>query len=295
MKKNIKRFLLIFLALVIGGILIAHITARPAPDHVFFKNFTEDQYPLVIAHAGSQLYPTDTLYALEQYADMQVDILEMDVHMTADGEIILIHDDTVDRTTDGTGDVREMTLAEVKALDAGWYWTEDDETYPFRGQGITIPTLREVFEAFPGYPMIVEIKQESPSMAEPLCALIREYDMQDKVIVPSFKDAAMQEFRVACPEVATAASEDEVRDFVVRGFLLMGATISPEYEAIQVPENRDGIPIVTPLFLWFAEKRNVEVHIWTINEKEDMERFIEMGLDGIMTDNTDVLLEILGR
>lgn len=295
MKKHIKRFLLIFLALVVGGILMAHLTARPAPDHVFFENFTEEQYPLVIAHAGSKLYPTDTLYALEQYADMKVDILEMDVHMTGDGEILLIHDDTVDRTTNGTGDVREMTLVEIKALDAGWYWTEDDATYPFRGQGITIPTLREVFEAFPGYPMIVEIKQESPSMAEPFCALIREYDMQDKVIVPSFSDEAMLEFRAACPEVATAASSDEVRDFVVRGFLLMAGTISPDYVAMQVPENRDGIPVVTPLFLWFAEKRNVEVHIWTINEKEDMERFIEMGLDGIMTDRTDVLLDVLGR
>lgn len=291
----LKRILLIILGILALGILIAHIIASPAPNHPYFDQFSAGQYPLVIAHAGSELYPTDTMYALERYAAMGVDILEMDLHMTADGEIILIHDDTVDRTTEGTGDVRQMTLAEVQSFDAGWYWTDDEETYPFRGQGITIPTLREVFETFPDFAMIAEIKQEEPSMAAPLCDLIREYGMENKVLIPSFSDVAIQDFRQTCPEVATAASEGEVLDFVVRGFLLLGATITPDYEALHVPESRYNIPIVTRLFLWFAHNRNLEVHIWTINDPEDMQRFIDMGVDGIMTDRTDFLLELLGR
>ena len=202
----VKRIFLIVLGVLGLGIVIAHVVASPAPDHVYFNQFRQDRYSLVIAHAGSELYPTDTLYALEQYAAMDVDVLEMDLHMTADGEIILIYDDTVDRTTNGSGDVREMSLAELQTLDAGWYWTKDEQTYPFRDQGITIPTLREVFETFPDYAMIIEIKQESPSMAAPLCDLIREYEMQEKVLVPSFSDEAIQEFREVCPEVATAAS-----------------------------------------------------------------------------------------
>jgi len=290
-----KRILLVVLGILVVGIVIAHLAASPAPDHPFFDQFRADQYPLVIAHAGSELYPTDTMFALEKYAAMGVDILEMDAHMTADGEIILIHDDTLDRTTDGSGDVRQMTLAEVQSYDAGYYWTKDDQTYPFRGMGITIPTLREVFEAFPEFAMNIEIKQDTPSMAGPLCDLIRQYGMQNKVLVPSFSHAALQEFRQTCPEIATAASEDEVRDFVIRGFLLMAGTITPEYQALQVPESRDGIPIVTRLFLWFAHNRNVQVHIWTINEAADMQRLIDKGLDGIMTDRTDTLLEILGR
>lgn len=291
----VKKILLILLGILVVGITGAHMLAHPVEDHPYFATFSADQYPLVIAHAGSELYPTDTLYALQQYADMGVDILEMDVHMTADSEIVLIHDDTVDRTTDGSGDVREMTLAEVQTLDAGWYWTNDETSYPFRDQGITIPTLREVFEAFPDYHMIVEIKQDAPSMTGPLCDLIREYGMENQVLVPSFNDTVMQEFRQTCPEVATAASEDEVREFVIRGFLLMAGTITPEYQAMQVPETRDGIPVVTRLFVWFAHNRNVQVHIWTINEPDEMEKFIQMGLDGIMTDRTDLLLEILGR
>jgi len=291
----IKRIVLIILALLALGILIAHLAARPAPDHPFFDQFSDDQYPRVIAHAGSELYPHDTLFALKKYAAMEVDLLEMDLHMTADGEIILIHDDTVDRTTNGSGDVREMTLAEVQALDAGWYWTKDDQNYPFRDQGIMIPTLKEVFENFPDYPMIIEIKQDNPSMAAPLCDLIREFGMEEKVMVASSREIAMQEFRSLCPEVATSATREEVKALVIRSFILLGGTITPEYEALHVPEEDGGIPIVTPLFLWFAHNRNLEVHIWTINQPEEMQRFIDMGVDGIMTDRTDLMLEILGR
>lgn len=291
----VKRILLVVLILLAAGILIAHLAASPAEDHPFFGNFSADQYPLVIAHAGSELYPHDTLYALKEYAAMEVDVLEMDLHMTADGEIILIHDDTVDRTTDGSGDVREMTLAEVQALDAGWYWTKDEQSYPFRGQGIMIPRLEEVFETFPDTPMIIEIKQDSPPMAAPLCELIREYGMENKVMVASSREIAMGEFRSNCPEVATSATRAEVKEFVIRGFLLLGGTITPAYEALHVPEKDNNIPVVTPLFLWFAHNRNLQVHIWTINEAEEIQRFIDMGLDGIMTDRTDTMLEIIGR
>ena len=105
----------------------------------------------------------------------------------------------------------------------------------------------------------------------------------------------MQEFRTACPEVATAAAHDEVEDFVIRTFLLMAGTITPEYEAFQVPEYEGKIPVVTCLFLWFAHNRNLEVHIWTINEPDEMQRFMEIGVDGIMTDRTDLMLDLLGR
>jgi glycerophosphoryl diester phosphodiesterase len=294
MAGKIKKGLLIVLGVLVVAIVVINLFAKPVPDHPFFAQF--DEYPLVIAHAGSELYPTDTLYALEQYAAMGVDILEMDLHMTKDGVIVLIHDDTVDRTTDGTGTVWEMTLEELKVLDAGHYWTQDEgETYPFRGQGITIPTLEEVFQAFPGYPMIIEIKQEEPSMTRPLCDLIREYGMEEKVLVPAFDSGTIQDFRQVCPEVATAGGEDEIREFVIRNFLLISGTVPIDYYAFQVPESRDGIPVVTRLFLWAAHQRNVQVHIWTINDPEDMQRFLDMGVDGIMTDRTDLLLELLGR
>jgi len=290
----IKKILSLIIAILLFTAIIFHIIAKPADDHPFFTQF--DEYPLVIAHAGSKLYPTDTLYALEMYAEMGVDILEMDIHMTKDGQIILIHDDTVDRTTNGTGDVREMTLSEIKDLDAGYYWTDNDgASYPFQDQGITIPTLDEVLTRFPGYPMIIEIKQSDPPMEKELCDLLRLYDMQENVMVPSFNDAVMNEFRRVCPEVATAASESEVRDFVIKNFLMLSGTITPKYYALQVPESRDGIPIVNRFLIWAANHRNIQVHIWTINDPADMDRFIDMDVHGIMTDRTDLLIELLER
>jgi glycerophosphoryl diester phosphodiesterase len=293
MLKRLQKISLWFLGVLILLLLGLNIFANPIPEHPFFKQF--NQYPLVIAHAGSELYPTDTLFALQRYAEMDVDVLEMDIHMTQDGVIVLLHDHTVDRTTDGSGDIREMTFAQTQSLDAGYNWTEDGETFPYRGIGITIPALEEVFQTFPGYPMIIEIKQSEPSLSKPFCELIKEYRMEQSVIVPSFRTEAMDEFRQVCPGVATAASEDEVRDFVIRNFLFLSTTVDLNYVALQVPESRDNIPVVTPWLLWAAQRRNLQVHIWTINQPDDMLRFIDMGVDGIMTDRTDLLIDLLGR
>jgi glycerophosphoryl diester phosphodiesterase len=290
---KIKRILFWLFITFLFALAGLNLITRPVPDHPFFKQF--DHYPLVIAHAGSELYPTDTLYALRQYADMRVDILEMDIHMTKDGIIVLLHDDTVDRTTNGSGDIREMNFSDAQTLDAGYYWTKDDATYPYRGRGITIPPLEQVFQEFPECPMIIEIKQESPSLSQPFCDMIYQYEMELKVLVASFDDDTITEFRQMCPEVATAASEGEVRDFVIRNFLFLSTTGKVDYVALQVPESRDGIPIVNRWFLWAAQRRNLQVHIWTINLPDDMQRFIEMKVDGIMTDRTDLLLEIIGR
>ncbi len=289
--KRIGLIVLGILAVVIVGL---HIKAKPAQPHPFFTQF--ERYPLVIAHAGSKLYPTDTMYALERYAAMGVDVLEMDVHTTQDGVIVLLHDDSIDRTADGSGLIWEMTFAEAQQLDFGYWWTQDDgASYPLRGQGVTVTALEDVFTAFPGYPMIIEIKQESPSMTAPFCEMLRAYHMAEKVIIASFSDVVMAEFRELCPEVATSAGTEEVRKFVILNFMLLSGIITPEYEVMQVPESRDGIPVVTKLFLWAAARQNLQVQIWTVNDPADMERFIAMGLDGIMTDRTDLLLEILDR
>jgi glycerophosphoryl diester phosphodiesterase len=170
--------------------------------------------PLVMAHqGGEELWPSNTMYAFERAVALGVVVLEMDLHVTADGALVLIHDETVDRTTDGTGVVEQMTLAEVKALDAGHYWTADGgQTFPFRGQGITIATLEELFQTFPDMPMNIEIKLvENTPIVEPFCQLIRQYGKQDQILVASFHEDAMAEFRAVCPEVATSTSQNTGR------------------------------------------------------------------------------------
>ena len=291
-KKNFFGTLfLLFIALLVG----LQLGARPAPTYPFFDNF--DEYPIAFAHQGGNLLsPGNTLFAFERAAKMGVDILEMDAHITKDGVLVIIHDEDVDRTTNGTGLVEEMTLAEIKELDAGYWWTEDDgETYPYRGQGIEIPTLDEVFESFPDYPVNIEIKKTESSIAQPLCEKIREYEMENKTLIASFSDKRIIEFREICPEIATSAAKNEITKFVILNYIFMGQLYSPAEAAFQVPESNSGILVVRPAFISGAHNRNVQVHIWTPNTYEEIQQFIDMGVDGIMSDRPDILMELLER
>ena len=289
------------LTFTLGAVLalvgLSRFIAQPAPAHPWLAQFT--RYPLVIAHAddsGTSPWPGDTLLFLESAAALGVDALEMNVNMTKDRQIVLLHDVTIDDTANGTGLVSDMTLDEIKTLDAAYTWTQDGgQTFPYRDQGLTIPTLEEVFQTFPDFPMIVEIKQESPSMAQPLCDLIRQYGMGNKVIIPSFSDIAMREFRAVCPEVTTAASSGEVKQFVYLSFAFLSNPAVPAYTAMQVPIESSGITVITPGFVRNAHRRGLQIHAWTINDPDEMKRLIEMGVDGIMTDRPDILLDILDR
>jgi glycerophosphoryl diester phosphodiesterase len=178
----------------------------------------------------------------------------------------------------------------------GVNWSQDGgQTFPYRGQSLQVSTLEEVFQRFPDYPMVIEIKQEEPDMTGPMCDLIREYGMEENVIIPSFSDATIQAFRAACPEVATAPAGNEVRSFVLLNFAFLSDLLKPDYQAFQVPVESGGITVITPRFIRAAHNRNLQVHVWTINDPAEMQRLIDLGVDGIMTDRPDVLLELLGR
>ena len=280
------------IVLVVAAVLIAVALLTPAaPEFAFF----ESDRPMVIAHQGGEgLRPSNTLIAFENAVDLGVDVLEMDVHSTSDGTLVLIHDDTVDRTTDGSGRVKELTLAELQQLDAGDYWTPDDgATYPYRGQGVRIPTLEEIVTAFPEMKYNIEIKQVDPSIAVPLCKLLRHFGLTDRALVASFHPTAMDEFRAACPEVATSMVEDEIRPFFILNTAFLGSLYRPPGAAFQVPEYSGSQHVLTPRFVRGAQRNNVAVHPWTIDDPADMERFLDMGVDGIITDRPDIMIEVL--
>jgi glycerophosphoryl diester phosphodiesterase len=265
----------------------------PAAETAFFDR---DEFMVIAHQGGEELRPSNTMAAFQHAVDLGVDVLEMDLHSTRDGTLVLMHDDTVDRTTGGSGAIKAMTLAEIKQLDAGYYWTDDDgQTYPYRGQGITVPTLEELFIAFPDMPMNIEIKQQEPSIVEPFCQLIADYDMTDKVLIPSFHPETMTEFREKCPGVATAMPEPEIRLFYGLNLAFMGRLFSPPGQAFQVPEYSGSTHVVTARFVRGAQRRNIAVHVWTVNDPADMQRFIDMGVDGIITDRPDLLLDVLER
>lgn len=276
----------------LAAYLVLAWLSRPVPDHAFFAG-----RPVVIAHQGGDgLWPSNTLFAFERAAAMGVDVLEMDVHATADGAIVVSHDETVDRLTDGSGLIKEMTLEEVQALDAGYRWNKDPAaSYPYRGMGLTIPTLEAVFEAFPDTPLNVEIKQREPAITGALCALILRHRRQESVLVASFHPEVMTTFRRDCPGVATSATESEIRPFFVLNRLFLDAVYRPPAEAFQVPEYSGDLHVVTERFVRGAHRYNIQVHVWTVDETEEMERLLGLGVDGIITDRPDRLLELLDR
>jgi glycerophosphoryl diester phosphodiesterase len=240
------------------------------------------------------------LYAYDYAASLGADVFEMDAHITRDGIIVLRHNETVDSTTDGSGNIEEMTLAELKKLDAGYQWSSDGgQTYPYRGKGIQVPALEELFQKYPDKRYVIEIKLTQNPMDRPFCELIRKYEMQDKVLVASFHDDAMAQFRATCPEVATSAARSEVTNYVLLSKLgLQGLLGQPKYQALQVPwetSESKGITVMTERFIKQAHAQNIAVEPWTVDDPDLMKLYLSWGTDGIMTDRPDVMREVLAR
>ena len=286
-----------FILLLLLSLLLASVFMPDAPSKPYYQNVNG---PLVIAHQGGNgLWPGDTMYAFERAVKLGADVLEMDAHITKDNQIVLMHDEKVDRTTNGTGLIEEMTLEELKQLDAAYRWSNDDgRTFPYRGQGIQVPALEELFVEFPQMRYVIEIKLTQNPIDQPLCDLIRKYNLQNQVLVGSFHDEAMQNFRNVCPEIATSASRGEVTTFVLLEKIFVGGLVAPQYQTIQPPFNPAesmGILIVTERFVEEAHGKNIKVEPWTVNDPALMKQYIKWGVDGIITDRPDLMLEVLRK
>ena len=283
---------------VIFLVFIVSVLVNPkAPSKPYYDGVTGT---LVIAHQGGDgVWPGDTMYAFEKAVEIGADVLEMDAHITKDGRIVLMHDETVDDTTDGTGLIEEMTLEELKKLDAAYDWSNDGgQTFPYRGQGIQVPTLDELFEKFPQMRYVIEIKLTKNPIDKPMCDLIRKHNMQDKVLIASFHDDAMAMFRETCPEVATSASRTEVRNYVLLGKAFLWGFYVPKFQSIQPPfDPKDSlnIPIMTKRFISESHAKNIRVEPWTVDDPELMKQYIEWGVDGIITDRPDLMVEVLDK
>jgi glycerophosphoryl diester phosphodiesterase len=291
--KKIATGLLILTAIILLVYVLFALISTPLPEHPYFS----EKELVVIAHRGGRgLAPENTMTAFDNAVRLGVDVLEMDIHQTADGVIVLIHDDTVDRTTNGTGPVSSFTFAELQQLDAGYHWTADDgATFPYRGQGVTISTLEEVFTAYPDMHMNIEIKDADTTMVEKFCQLLTTYNMEDKVLAGSFNTETNKNFRAKCPTVATITTEPEIKLFYVLNRLYISAAYLPSVQAFEVPEYSGDILVVDKRFVASARKHNMKVWVWTVNEKDDMQRILDLGVDGIITDYPDRLLEVLDR
>jgi len=234
---------------------------------------------------GAARWPENTLVAFRGGLAAGCPWIETDVHMTRDGHIVCFHDDDLARTTDGRGKIWDLSLAELRRLDAGYNFTSDGLSYPFRGQGITVPTLDEVLALDPAARINLEIKQRRPPMLEALWARIEALGCHDRVLVASEDARSVFGFRMlARGAVATSAGRAEILAFWLAARAGLSHRLPINYDALQVPVSFEGLEVVTPQFVAAAHRRGVQVHVWTIDEVEEMRWLIELGVDGIMTD-----------
>lgn len=268
-----------------SALAAADVSASPAPSGGTLAD--RPVTPVNIAHRGGKfIAPENTIVGFQEGFWAGADVLEFDVHLTADGHLVVIHDDEVDRTTDGTGLVRETTLQEIKQFDAGYEFTDDGgETYPYRGHGITVPTLEEVYQAFPEAPVNVEIKEDQPGIEQALWQAIEEAEAADRTLVVARKMSVINRFREVCgARVATGSSIREIGAFILWSHLFPGWSLRTSYQALRVPKE-----IVTPVFVQAAHRSGLRVDVWIVNTEWHMRRLLSYGVDGIMTDHPDVL------
>ncbi|HYC01120.1 MAG TPA: glycerophosphodiester phosphodiesterase [Candidatus Limnocylindrales bacterium] len=258
--------------------------------------FLEGVRPRLFAHRGSSgTMPENTLESFIAAIEAGADRIELDVHATSDGAIVVLHDESLARTTNGTSLIRETTLAQVKQLDAGHNFTIDGVTFPFRGKGITVPTLEEVLEALPQVPVNIEIKQVKPHIEESVLDVLDRNDARERVMLAAVDQRILERVRALAPDVATSFSALEVASFVS---LLQSEALEnydPPGLALQVPTSYEGTEIVSPGFVDGAHELDLEVHVWTVNEESEMERLLDMGVDGLMSDYPARARQVLVR
>jgi glycerophosphoryl diester phosphodiesterase len=255
--------------------------------------------PLAFAHrGGAALRPENTIEAFDHGLSFGADGLELDVHLSRDGVVVVHHDDTLDRTTNARGQISALTADELSRVDAGYWFTPSpaaaSPVYPFRGGTIGIPTLRTVLQRYPHARLIVELKTGEVELAKRTVDLVREAGAVDRVALGSFYWQGLNAARRYEPRIATGAAREETRWALYRSRVRwpLGRT---KYRELQVPVRAGATTIVTPQFIAHAHRAGLPVRVWTINDPAEMEQLLSWGADSIISDRPDLAVEVVAR
>ncbi len=261
---------------------------RPRP-------FLDGPRPLCFAHrGGAALWPENTLPALRGAVELGCSYLETDVHLTRDGHLVVFHDARLERTTNGYGFLRDFTLSELERLDAGYWYSPDGKSRPWRGKGARIPLLSDVFALDPKLRVNVEMKQSGVGLPRALWDFIEEHGIHDRILVASAEAPLGRELReLARGRVATSACAREVTELWAAARVGLDRLVPVHYDALQVPPCYYALEVVTPRFMRAAHARGLQVHVWTIDDPDEMRRLLALGVDGLMSDRPDVLLDVV--
>ena len=251
------------------------------------NNFFSGPSPRLFGHRGaSASAPENTLESFRLAREQGVSYIELDVHLSVDGEVVVIHDQSVSRTTGRRGRVENMTLEELRKLDSGYKFTADHgRTFPYRDRGLTIPTLDEVLEDSSDLGIVIELKRTREQIVVALSQKLRAHGAEERVIVASHEHHLISGFREQAPSVATSFSKVEVRDFLGRVRSGSLQDYRPPGVAFQVPEYKGLRRVVSKPVIDALHDFDVEVHVWTVNESVHISRLLNWGVDGIMTDD----------
>ncbi len=254
--------------------------------------FLAPEPPIAFAHrGGADEAPENTLEAFAAAAALGYRYLETDVHVTRDGVVVAFHDAVLDAVTDRTGAICDLSIGEVEAADAGYWFTPDGgRSFPFRGRGVRVPRLEEVLVRWPECRVNIEPKADASVV--PLVTLLDRLGAWERVCVGSFSDRRLRTVRSlsggrACTSMGPRAVA------VARAASLSGRMPRQGADCIQVPVRRARIPIVTARFVRAAHRAGLPVHVWTINDEASMRALLALGVDGIMTDRPRLLRDVL--
>jgi glycerophosphoryl diester phosphodiesterase len=243
---------------------------------------------LVFAHRGGALRaPENTMAAIDNGLALGADGLEIDAQLSADGVPVVIHDRTLDRTTDRTGPVQALTASELAAVDAGFHFKIGD-TYPFRGQGIGVPTLDAVLAKHATTRIIIEMKGGEPDLARAVGRAVRRADAVERICVGSFYQQSIDTLRAEHPEIITSASQGEARWMLHRSWVRWPFLRERVYFAFQVPEHAGRMRVVSPNFVRHVHREGHAIQVWVVNDPAAVHRLLDWGVDGIISDVPDL-------
>lgn len=244
--------------------------------------------PLVFAHrGGAKLGPENTLAAFAQGLALGADGIECDIHLSRDGVPVVIHDATLERTTDGRGLVAAHTADELARLDAGFAFQQDGG-WPFRGRGIGVPRLADVLRLVGDRRVILEMKDDGAELARAVVDVVRRANMVEQACLGSFHQRALDTVRALLPELATSASVTEVRWTLYRSWAHWPGFRSGRHVAFQVPERAGRLTVVTPRFVRQVHHEGRVVQVWVVDTPEDCRRLLAWGVDGLISDRPDI-------
>jgi len=237
--------------------------------------------------------------AFELALSAKADVFEIDIRLSKDRHLIVTHDDTLIRTTNGTGLVADQTLQELKSLDAGYQYLDDSKGTPWRGKGLTLLELPELFAAFPNVGINIDIKDAHEEAAIQVAESLRTLNDGRWINVASFHPKIIYAFRALAPEISTAASQWEIANQyfgrLLPASLRSTSTQPAKGQVLQIPKRWLGLPLHTQAFIQHAQSQNQQVMYWTINDLPSMQKLLARGANGLVSDNVMVAREAIDQ